>query len=122
MCSGFYHWLTVHVMLQGVGMTSTLTLLSYDCVQGARTAATTQVAQQHKATPPAQHSMRWQQTRPQLTQGSCCPHMPLFAASMAACLCMTVASNLMSMVVVGLLDSLLGCSTKWADTLEDKHK
>lgn len=49
-------------------------------------------------------------------------HMPLLAVSMAACLCMTDASNLMSMVVVGLLDSLLGCSTKWADTLQDQHK
>lgn len=44
-------------------------------------------------------------------------HKPLLAASMAACLCMTDASNFMRMVVVGLLDSLEGCSTKWADTL-----
>jgi hypothetical protein len=35
---------------------------------------------------------------------------------------MTVASNFMSMVVVGLLDSLLGCSTKWADTLQQGHR
>lgn len=47
-------------------------------------------------------------------------HKPRFAASIAACRCMTVASNFMSIVVVGLLLLLLGCSTKCADTLQKK--